>query len=185
MSTENPGTSLAVRAPSALAIAPSSPDELFKMATWIGKSKMYSGIDTPESAFTVMLRGLEMGIPMSVALTEIKPFDGKLSVSARLLESQAASDPEVEYFRLKSTDANQATYVAKRKGHPEIEHSFTMDDARTAKLDGKDNWKKYPKAMLRAAAAREHIAASAVSRRLADLEDALGLPPEGAPRPAR
>ncbi len=162
MSTEDkPETALVVRQPqaSALAITPSSPEQLFQMATWIGKSKMYSGIDTPEAAFTVMLRGLEMGIPMSVALTEIKPFksgDGiKLSVSARLLESQAVSDPAVEYFRLVSSDDKQATYVAKRKGDPEITHTFTMEDAKRAGLEGKDNWKKYPKAMLRAAAARE------------------------------
>ncbi len=159
MSTNETALAVSPQRSTALAITPSSPEQLFQMATWIGKSKMYSGITTPEAAFTVMLRGLEMGIPMSVALTEIKPFESggsiKLSVSSRLLESMAASDPDVEYIRMQSSDANQATYVAKKKGEPEIEHTFTMADAKVAGLDTKDNWKKYPKAMLRAAAARE------------------------------
>ena len=188
--TDKPSTALAVQSSAALAVTPSSPEQLFKMAEWIGKSKMYSGINTPEAAFTVMLRGLEMGIPMSVALTEIKSFDGKLSVSARLLESQAMADPEVEYFRLESSDDKQATYVAKRKGEPEIKHTFTMDDAKRAGLDGKDNWKKYPKAMLRAAASRE-LARIISPRKTIGLrtreevmeEDGFDLPPPVQPLP--
>ncbi len=52
------------------------------------------------------------------------------------------------------SDATKATYITKRKGsNRESSLTFTIEEAVKAGLTGKDNWRKYPAAMLRARAA--------------------------------
>jgi hypothetical protein len=49
------------------------------------------------------------------------------------------------------SDAQVATYQTKRRGEPEpTTMSFSWEDAQRAGVTGKDNWRKYPAAMLRA-----------------------------------
>jgi hypothetical protein len=43
-----------------------------------------------------------------------------------------------------------ATYATERIGESETRMSFSIKDAQTAGVTGKDNWRKYPAAMLRA-----------------------------------
>lgn len=166
--------------------------ELHEIAGWIAKSKVYNGVDNQDTAFAIMLRGIEIGIPMSVALTEIKVIKGRISHSSQLLESLAGEDPSVEYFHLVESTDKHSIYKAKRKGEPEIVHKFDIEDAIRAKLvnRGEDqsdnNWNKWRKVMLRRACARELARIISPARTLGMLtfEEAEEIVPEETQRPA-
>jgi hypothetical protein len=86
------------------------------------------------------------------SLRSIHVIEGKPSCSADLILALCKRRPEVcRYFRLVRSDATVATYETLRDGRPApTTLSFTIEQAKSASLTGKDNWKKYPEAMLRA-----------------------------------
>lgn len=141
-------------AEAAAALIPQSYEEAVKMANVFGKSGMYK-INNPEQAMVILLIGMDMRITPSVAFRGIHIIDGKPSPGADLMVGACKARPELcEYFQVVETTPEIATFETKRKGdRTPVRMSFTIDEARNAQLTGKDNWKKYPAAMLRARAA--------------------------------
>jgi hypothetical protein len=86
------------------------------------------------------------------SLRSVHVIEGKPTLSADLIAALVKSRSDVcEYFRLVESAADAATYETKRRGEPSpTRMSFTMADATRAGVTGKDNWRKYPAAMLRA-----------------------------------
>lgn len=108
----------------------------------------------PGDVLVVLLTGKELGLGPMQSLRGIHVIDGKGVLDAALIVGLVMKHRDLcEYFRLvESTDA-AATYEAKRAGHPApVTLSFTIEQAKAAGLAGKQNWRNFPAAMLRARA---------------------------------
>lgn len=104
----------------------------------------------PEDVLVTVLAGRELGLSPMAAIRGIHVIEGKPVMSADLMVALCLRLEACEYFTLiESTDA-RATYETKRRGQKPIRMSFTIEQAKAAGLAGKDNWRKYPAAMLRA-----------------------------------
>lgn len=105
----------------------------------------------PADVLAIMLKGAELGLPPMASLAGVMIIEGKTGLSAELMASLVKAASVTKLFQLtESTDA-VATYQYQRQGMPEPKlFSFTIKQAQAAGLAGKDVWKKYPAAMLRA-----------------------------------
>lgn len=129
----------------------------------------------PQDVLVVMMKGRELGLAPMAALSSIHVIEGKATCSSDLLQAIIFASGKLEFFELVESTPNKATYRAKRKDSPNVvEITWTMDDARAAKLDAKDNWRKYPAAMLRARAAADlaREVAPDVTHGLYDMDEA-------------
>lgn len=94
-----------------------------------------------------ILYGREVGLPPMTALTQTHVIEGKPSMSAEAMRALVfAAGHELAF-----EEATGATCIirARRAGSQEWTRlAWTIDQARAAGLLGKDNWKKYPRAML-------------------------------------
>lgn len=132
---------------------PRSVDEAFEIARTLHAGGLLPrALTRPESVFTVLMAGKELGLTALKALRSIHVIDGKVVMSADLIVALCKSRRDVcKYFQLVESSSQVATYETQREGDPSPTRiSYTLDDARTAGLVGKDNWKKHPGAMLRA-----------------------------------
>jgi len=103
-------------------------------------------IKTPGQAVAIILSGRELGIGPMLALRSIYMIKGKIELSADLQLSLFKRDGGTAEFT-ELTESKATLKLKHPNGDPHIE-TFSMDDAKRAMLGG-DNWKKYPKAMLR------------------------------------
>lgn len=112
----------------------------------------------PADTLIVLLKGEELGLQPVQSLGSIHVIEGKACCSAELTVALVMRSGKAEYFDLIESTAKVATYVTKRKGSErETKMSFTIEEATLAGLAGKNNWKTYPAAMLRARAS-QHLA---------------------------
>lgn len=110
-------------------------------------------IQTPEAAFAVIATGRELGLSAMQALRAIHIVEGKPTLSADLMVALVKRSPECSFFRMVESSAERATYETQRRGEPSPTRlSYTIEEARSAGAATKDNWRKYPAAMLRARA---------------------------------
>ncbi|MCP4348673.1 MAG: hypothetical protein GY795_24610 [Desulfobacterales bacterium] len=109
----------------------------------------------PADLALVMLTGRELQVGPVTAISQIHVIEGKPSLSANLMI--ALIRRAGHFIRFTESTEHHATLHYRRLDWPADEygdHSWTIEDAKTAKLVGgrkpKDNWTNYPKAMLRA-----------------------------------
>ena len=107
-------------------------------------------VDTPEKALAIAMKGRELGLPMMQSITSIHVIDGKPTISAELMAALVHQRVPGAVLRCIETNDRICTYEAARPGDKILKMSFTWDEAVRAGVTGKDNWKKYPAAMLRA-----------------------------------
>ena len=100
--------------------------------------------------------GKAIGIAPAQSLYEIYVVNGRPSPSANLMAALVRRAGHI--IRIKG-DAQACTATLIRKDDPEFpfEATWTMQQAHDAKLTGKDTWKQYPAAMLRARAIAEVV----------------------------
>jgi hypothetical protein len=128
-------------------------DEMLKFATSISKSGLipdaYRG--KPQDIIVTLLTGRELGISPMQSLRGIHVIKGKAVMSSDLIVALVKRDPSCRYFSMVESDEKKAVYETHRTGAPKPQRiTFSIEDARRAQLAGRDNWKKYPAAMLRA-----------------------------------
>ncbi len=118
----------------------------------VASGLMPRGVSRPEAAFAIIAAGRELGLTAMQSLRSIHIIEGKPTLSADLVAALCKSRSDVcLYFRLVESTDKVARYETHRKGEPSpTPMSFTWEDAQRAGVTGKDNWKKYPAAMLRA-----------------------------------
>lgn len=105
----------------------------------------------PGDVLVVLLTGREFGLQPMQAMRMLHVVDGKPVMAADLMVGLCLGRREVcEYFVLVESTADRATYKTKRVGTQEVVLTWTMKQAQTAGVTNKDNWRKYPDAMLRA-----------------------------------
>ena len=100
--------------------------------------------------------GKAIGIAPAQSLYEIYVVNGRPSPSANLMAALVRRAGHL--IRIKG-DAQSCTATLVRKDDPEypFEATWTIEQADAAKLTGKDTWKQYPAAMLRARAIAEVV----------------------------
>lgn len=116
----------------------------------LAKILFNSGMSRQKSAegvMAVVLKGYELGIPPMAALSNVDFFDGNFCIRAHAQLAIASARHGVRCQTLEST----ATVCRLRLTRPDwepVEESFTIEEARSANLLNKNNWKTYPKDML-------------------------------------
>lgn len=141
-----------VPASRATALEPQSIAEAIDLCRMAVASRMLpKAVQTPEQALMILMRGRELGLTAMQSFASIHVIDGKASMSAELVIAKVKSRRDLcVYFRFVSGDQQSATFETQRAGEPEPTRlTFTMADASTMGLAGKDNWKKQPGTMLR------------------------------------
>lgn len=110
----------------------------------------------PEAVMAAMLAGHEAGISPMQALAKIHIIEGRPAMSSELMVALVMRQGHELYFE--DVSSTKVTAVGRRREWPDrapTKVTWTLDDARTAGLLGKQVWKSYPRAMLRARATGE------------------------------
>jgi hypothetical protein len=132
---------------------PGSFAEAMQIARALVESRLMSGsIKSPEAAFVIIATGRELGLSMMQSLRGIHIIEGKPTLSADAMAGLCKSRRDVcTDFRMVESSDRVATYETHRAGEPSpTRMSFSWEDAQRAGATNKDNWRKYPAAMLRA-----------------------------------
>lgn len=117
--------------------------------------KAYQG--SAPGIFACLLRGIGLGLDPMEALANIHVIEGKAILSSELMLSIVMrKGVQVEWTKMED---DEVECRLTRPGHPVHHGRWTIEDARRAGLAGKDIWKKYPRAMLRARCISEAIRA--------------------------
>lgn len=124
------------------------------MADVAAKSRMF-GFKSPDEALAIMLLCQGEGLHPAVAMRDYHVIQGRpaLKADAMLARFQQAGG-KVQWKVY--TDA-EVTGIFSHPAGGDLEVRWTLQQARSIGLTGKDNWRNYPKAMLRARCISEGI----------------------------
>jgi hypothetical protein len=100
----------------------------------------------------IVVAGRELGLAPMASLRCLNVIEGKPVLNADGMVGIVRGSGKCEAFDMVESTDKVATFETKRVGGKPQRLSFTIEEARLAGLLGKDNWKKYPAAMLRARA---------------------------------
>lgn len=108
----------------------------------------------PEAVLACILAGHEAGVSPMQALAKIHIIEGRPAMSAELMRALVLRHGhELNYDSVSTTSV---TAAGRRKGADRwTTVTWTMDDAKRGGLDGKQNWRRWPRAMLIARATGE------------------------------
>jgi hypothetical protein len=170
MSMSEPVTALQVvpKNDALAAYEPRSYEDALRLATHYAKSGLLGQLGVDAVLF-IMAMGAELGIPPTAALRAIHVVKGKPILSADLMVAMCVKRNDLcEHFTCIESTETSATYETKRRGAEKARTTFTMEDAKRAKLglewdqhrrvmleSSDSNWAKYPRTMLRKRAAAE------------------------------
>lgn len=127
--------------------------QLFQLAEALMHARGFvpSHITHPGAVVAAILTGRELGVPPMAALRGIKFVDGSPVFDASLhLGIMIARG--VKYRWLSDGSDGIGHLWLQRPGQEPFDSVFTMEMAKKAQLTNKQNWQKYPAAMLRARA---------------------------------
>jgi hypothetical protein len=143
-------------------------ESLWRFSGYVAASGLApKGLQTREAIFVAIQLGLEVGMTPMASLQNIAPINGRPSIWGDAQLGIVRSTGELEAFeewfeqggkRLPRnpttfTDDTLAVCRVKRRGYPAAETGFSVQDAKTANLWGKEGpWKQYPFRMLKARA---------------------------------
>jgi len=138
--------------PKAFDLVPTNFRELMEYATQIAKSdlvpKDFRG--KPENCLVAIQMGTDVGLRPMQALQNVAVINGRPVMWGDAVLAVVRASPAFDWIdeRL-SDDGKTAVCTVKRRGEEPISRSFSMADATTARLAGKDGpWKQYPRRML-------------------------------------
>lgn len=120
-----------------------------KAATLVKSGFLPKAITTPEKAIAVMQTGQELGIGPMQSFRGIHVIEGKPSLAADLMAALVYQRVPGAKLRVVETNRDRCVIEAGRPGDPVTRFTFDMEDAKEAGLLGKDNWRKWRRAMLR------------------------------------
>lgn len=134
---------------------PTTWTELYSYAKEISQTDFVPKTMTgkPGAVLAAWQTGQEVGLPPMAALSSITIINGRPSIHSDGYWALITSHPLCEWFKeTPPDDALKQGYgecTIKRLGNPHpVVRRFSMDEAKTAGLIGKDNWKNYPGDML-------------------------------------
>jgi len=127
--------------------------QLMSLADGIFRSRMApSTLRSVEAVAVIMIAGNELGMGPMEALQNLHAINNRIGMDAtkmraRVYERIPGADIEV----VEATPA-RCTLIGTRPGKTPVEVTYTIQDAQTAGLAGKDNYKNHPADMLMARA---------------------------------
>jgi len=130
-------------------------DDAMRLAKYVQESGLApKGLEKPESIVIAMQCGFEIGLKPMQALQSIAVINGRPTVwgDAALGLVRASGELEVfeEWYEGEGDKYGAYCKVRRRGDTKDTVECFTIEDAKRAKLWGKDGpWKQYPKRMLR------------------------------------
>lgn len=132
-------------------LTPDTLGQAMQIAEILSKTSFAQAFKTKEDIFIAVMVGKDLGFSPMQSLQSLAIINGKATLWGDALLAICQAHPEwngmVESF---DKDAKSAICTAKRKGKPDITEEFSIEDARTAGLLGKQGpWKNYPKRMCR------------------------------------
>lgn len=128
--------------------------EVQSMATAIAKSGLF-GMKTPEQALALMLVAQAEGMHPATITQDYDVIQGKACRKTHSVMSRFQQmGGKVEWHSLDETKAD-ATFSHPAGGSLRL--TWTFEQAKKAGLTNKDNWKNYPRAMLRARCIAEGV----------------------------
>lgn len=133
---------------------PQSFDALMAIAEMFNESNMFPRLKGAAAIATIIVAGREYGFTAIQALRMLQFYEGKVQIPADTAVALVKRQPAIcKYFICVETTDEKATYETWRVGEPEAHRlTWTIEQAKKAKLLGKDNWQNHPAAMLRARA---------------------------------
>lgn len=120
-------------------LEPRNMAEMKALSADLFASRLFSAWGHPAAVLSIILAGREVGIPAMASLRGFHNVEGKPAMHADLIRARVLNSGVVEYFRPVERTNERATFVAKRKGDPEISLTYTIEDGRRA-------WSKTPAA---------------------------------------
>lgn len=138
-----------VEKPQALDLSPKTFDEAWRFCEIVTSSGLApKGFEKkPNDAFIAIQWGAEVGLKPLQALQNIAVINGRPSLWGDAVIAIVKASPLCEYVK-ETDDGHTATCKVKRRGEDEEVRTFSMDDAKTANLSGKQGpWTQYPKRM--------------------------------------
>lgn len=148
------GTELTHRRPQDVEIAPGM--DIMQLGEVFASSGWFRDAADPAKAVVKILAGREMGIGPMASMQGIHIIEGKPTLSANLLAAQVKRHPAYDYIPRQVTDEGAAIEFF-QNGDPIGTSEFTMADAQKAGIAGKQNFRKYPKAMMFARALSQGV----------------------------
>lgn len=109
----------------------------------------------PEQVIFMIMAGKELGMGPMWSVQNLQIVDGRVSAKAEAMMALVYKNCPGAHINFIQNDSTACRLEASRPGQKANAFGFSMDDAKMARLDGKDNWKKYPRAMLRSRAVSE------------------------------
>lgn len=108
----------------------------------------------PEAVLACILAGHEAGVSPMQALSKIHIIEGRPAMAAELMRALVLQHGhELNYEQVSTTSV---TAAGRRRGSERwTTVTWTIDDAKRGGLEGKQNWRKWPRAMLIARATAE------------------------------
>lgn len=124
--------------------------EVAKLASYIADTEFVpKGLKSPAAVAAAILYGREVGLAPMTALNMTHVVEGRPGISAEGMRALVlAQGHEIEVVE---TTGALCTMRARRRGSETwTPITWTLDMARAAELQGKNNWRKHPRQMLQA-----------------------------------
>lgn len=127
---------------------------LVEVAKMVCRSGSFTAIRSVEQAVTIMLLGMDYGLPPLTAVAQIHVLKGKPSLSAGAQSAIAKRSGRYTWTVKKLTNEECHLVFLQRDSNSDSgwmelgPASFTMEDAKQAGLLGNMTWKKYAQDML-------------------------------------
>src|SRR5262249_52441561 len=104
------------------------------------------GLDTSQKCGLVLLKAMELGVPLTTAYEFFYVTNGRLGVMGQMVRALVNSKCEGDgYIHVEKSSPTGATCVGYRRGQKPVRVTFTIEDAKRAGLLEKNaNWKQYP-----------------------------------------
>jgi hypothetical protein len=129
-------------------------DQIQTMANAVVKSQLF-GMKTVEQATALMLIAQAEGYHPALAARDYHIIQGRPTLKAETMMARFQQQGGKVEWKTLSDEEVTATFSHPSGGSATI--TWTFEQARKAGLTGKDNWKNYPRAMLRARVVSEGI----------------------------
>lgn len=124
-----------------------SMDDVERAARAMAASGFFLDSKDASKAIVKVLAGRELGFGSFASMTGVAVIQGKPVIGANLLAAAVKQTGKYNYRVTKHT--SEECEIDFYEGKEKVGTStFTMKDASAAGLNGKDNWKKYPRNML-------------------------------------
>lgn len=128
--------------------------DIERMGAAVAKSNLF-GIKTPEQAIALMLIAQAEGLHPAIAARDYHVIQGRPALKAdAMLARFLQGGGKVQWHEL-TDEKVSATFTHAAGGAATI--TWTIAEAKRIGLAGKDNWKNYPRAMLRSRVVSEGI----------------------------